>query len=887
MPTTHASWTSPLLELLFEEAGAARCLVAPDGSVVRVNSEWLRSTGCTADDVIGVEALDLFPELRETAIALHARATAGHHVELPRHARRVHGRDVWWEGGIDPVPMEGGAGLLITAREVDAPSGGEPGLRQRRPYADPACGSVFDVVNDAIFVHDPVTGVVLDVNRTAEEMFETTRDVIRSCGVEGLSLGEPPYAASEAHALIQAASEGKAQLFEWRAKTWTGRPLWVEVNLKRVSADGCDRLIAVVRDITQRKRSEEALRESEHRLRLLANAMPQIVCVLGPDGQPEYVNPAWVGYSGLDLAETRRVGWERVLHPDDLAAARECRARVLMLLAPQEAELRYRAADGSFRWFLGRVAPELSGGRVVRLVGAAMDIEERKRAEQILHEQLALKDQLAKVAESAPGVVCSFRLRPDGTTCLPFSSPAIRDLYGFAADELARDMSPALARTHPDDLPQVQHAIAESGRTMKPWRAIFRYDHPTKGMRWMQGASIPSREPDGSILWHGYVADVTDHRHAVEGLREANERLREADRRKDEFLGMLSHELRNPLAPIRNSVFLLRRSHDPAQAELAIQVIDRQAAHLTRLVDDLLDVTRIARGKIQLRPERIDLRELVMRTGDDFRPVIEERGVAYRVVVPRERVWVRADPTRVAQVIGNLLHNAAKFTRPGQEVALSLEIAAGTARLRVRDTGAGIDPRLLRTIFEPFVQADTSLARTEGGLGLGLALVKGIVELHGGSVRADSAGKGMGTTFSVDLPLAPVEHEQDRAGRPREQSETARRVLIVDDNRDAADSLAQLVRLMGNEADVAYDAVTALAKTRSRLPDVVLCDIGLPGTDGYEVARQIRAFAGPRVRLVAVSGYAQPEDVARATDAGFDAHVAKPADPDRIEQLLR
>jgi PAS domain S-box-containing protein len=626
---------------------------------------------------------------------------------------------------------------------------------------------------------------------------------------------------------------------------------------------------------------------AEEQLRLLTHAMPQIVCVLTPDGEAEWVNPRWVEYSGLDLAATKAAGWPAVLHPDDLQAAVACRRRTLKLRQPQEVELRYRAIDGSYRWFLSRLAPVVEGDRVVRFVGAAMDIEEHKRAARVLEEQLALKDQLAKVAAAVPGVICSYRMRPDGSASMPFSAPGIEDLYGISQAALAADIAPWVARAHPDDLPGVMEEVQRSARTMTPWHAEFRYFHPVKGLRWIEGTSIPTREEDGSLLWHGFVADVTERRRASEALRRSEqelrhladampqlvwtnqpdgridyynrnwceysgmtvadgqdegwtralhpddvaetlerwrrslatgepyeteqrlrsardgtyrwfltravpvrdgdgrivrwfgtatdiqerrqmedalreaqraladqaEQLKEEHRRKDDFLGMLSHELRNPLAPIRNSVFLLRHART-ADADRTLRVIERQTEHLTRLVDDLLDVTRIARGKIQLRRERLDLREVVRRTGEDFRSIFEEHGIAFRVELPERPVQVDADGTRVAQIIGNLLGNAAKFTPGGGEVTLALEPSGDHAIVRVRDSGAGIDPALLPTVFEAFVQGEPTLARSEGGLGLGLALVKGLVELHGGSVRAESAGRGAGAEFTLRLPLA-------------------------------------------------------------------------------------------------------------------------------------
>ncbi len=383
-----------------------------------------------------------------------------------------------------------------------------------------------------------------------------------------------------------------------------------------------------------------------------------------------------------------------------------------------------------------------------------------------------------------------------------------------------------------------------------------------------------------------YAQDITALKTAEEGLRAANERLRETDRRKDEFLAMLSHELRNPLAPIRNAVSILTHaSPSVEQAARAKDVIRRQVDHLARLVDDLLDVTRIARGKIELRREPVDLVAVVQRAAEDHRPLMHERGLSLALELPGAPAWVHGDATRLTQVLGNLLQNAAKFTDRGGRVTVSLTLDGPAAEVRVKDTGIGMDAPLLDRVFDPFVQADQSLARTQGGLGLGLALVKGVAELHGGMVHAESAGPGHGAEFVVRLPL--VDSEQavpgDAHRAPRTQ---ARRVLVVDDNRDAADSLAQILELLGQEADVAYDGPSAIEKARSSPPDVVLCDIGLPGMSGYEVAKALRALLGETVKVFAVSGYARAEDVERAREAGFDGHVAKPPDPESIVRLL-
>jgi PAS domain S-box-containing protein len=370
-------------------------------------------------------------------------------------------------------------------------------------------------------------------------------------------------------------------------------------------------------------------------------------------------------------------------------------------------------------------------------------------------------------------------------------------------------------------------------------------------------------------------------------LRESKERLEETDRRKNEFLAVLSHELRNPLAPIRNSIYILNRAApDGPQAERAKAVIERQVEHITTLVDDLLDVTRIARGKIQLQRSRTDLALLVRRAAEDHAALMAQRGIEFTVEGPREPLWLHGDANRLAQVVGNLLQNAAKFTPREGTVTLSLQVVAGAAELHVRDSGVGMDVDILDRAFEAFVQADRSLARTEGGLGLGLALVKGITELHGGSVRAESAGPGQGSEFVVRLPLREAPAVEAVAAPCSTAHGREHRVLVVDDNVDGAQSLVQVVEMLGHVADVAFDGPTAIAKARLAPPHIVLCDIGLPGLSGYEVAKALRAGSDRAMQLIALTGYAQPEDVQRAIEAGFDRHVAKPVDVAELERLL-
>ncbi len=383
--------------------------------------------------------------------------------------------------------------------------------------------------------------------------------------------------------------------------------------------------------------------------------------------------------------------------------------------------------------------------------------------------------------------------------------------------------------------------------------------------------------------------DVTVRRDLEQQLRDRADRLAEADRRKDEFLAMLAHELRNPLAPIRNSLYVLEVSPgDPQVVDEMRGIMRRQIEHLVRLVDDLLDVSRITRGLIVLRKERFDLAEVVRQAHVDTRRRAEVAGLELLVRLPTAPVPLEADPARIRQVIDNLLGNAMKFTDRGGSIAIAIEsTTSGEVLLSIRDTGIGIDPETLPRIFEAFAQADRSLDRSRGGLGLGLALVHGLIELHGGTIEARSEGLGRGAEFVVRLPALGVVPVPVTTGPEATSTVGRRRVVVIEDHRDAAETLQRMLTLRGYEVAVAYDGPSGLAEIARYHPDAVLCDIGLPGMDGFAVATAIRTDpASSRIRLIALSGYGRDEDVRRALDAGFDGHLVKPADPERLIRAI-
>ena len=627
---------------------------------------------------------------------------------------------------------------------------------------------------------------------------------------------------------------------------------------------------------TAQRRAIDLLRQAEEQYRTLAENAPEVIARFDRDLRHVYVNEYGAKVYGIPAREVIGKSNEELgMPPDKVAFWRRHFEEVLATGEQRTVEFDFESPTFGTQFFSSLFVPERDEtGRVTSILAITRDVTPARRIEQQLREReeryrtlftnMTEGFALGEAIPASDGAAHDVRFLEMNRAFEQQSGLEAEKVLGRSLREVKPDFEPAWIETY--------CAVALGG----PPRRFETYNGELD-----RSFSVHCFRPAPgrfAVLF----SDVTDRRRAEQALREA-------DRRKDEFLGMLSHELRNPLAPIRNALYILEHADATGpQARRAKEVANRQILHLARLVDDLLDVTRIARGKIRLHFEDLDLAALVRRTGDDHRAGMRERGLAFEVHGPTHGILVHGDETRLAQVLGNLLHNAAKFTPAGGRVALSVGADEERVVVHVRDSGAGIEPEILQQVFEPFVQGQQTLARSEGGLGLGLSLVKGLVALHGGTVQVVSEGAGRGTDFEFTLPRA---HPVSEARVAEEESTAAaagpRLVLVVDDNRDAAETLAQIVELLGHRVDVAHDGAEALAKTDARRPDVVLCDIGLPGMDGYEVARQLRARHGDAIRLVAVSGYAQQEDLALATRAGFDGHLAKPVDPARIEDVLR
>jgi PAS domain S-box-containing protein len=668
----------------------------------------------------------------------------------------------------------------------------------------------------------------------------------------------------------------------------------------------------------ERRQFEQKLAEENARFRALTEHSSDAVSLIHPDGTVVYNSPSTRRILGYEPDEfLRRNGFELV-HPDD----RETIRRRLAELTDQPGipimvELRVRHKDGSWRWVECVGTNLLGEPAVAAIVVNFRDSTERRQATEALRHS---EHRFAQFMRYLPGLawikdLAGRYVYVNESAETTFGMPRAQ-LYGQTDEDIFPPEVAAQFREND------QRALGSAMGV----QVIETLTHEDGILHHSLVAKFPIPGPNGEPnLVGGMAVDITEQKRAQAVLEEA-------DRRKDEFLAMLAHELRNPLASIRNAVHILRllteapprplRPASPAaqpgdpNLRQARDTIERQVQHLTRLVDDLLDVSRIQRGKVVLRFERLDVAELARITTEDHRPAIEQAGLVLDLKLPSGPVWVQGDPTRLTQVLGNLLQNAVKFSDRGGQVAVQVTVeprphkAEATtgkgpvqAVLSVRDTGVGIEQAMLSRVFETFSQADRSLERSKGGLGLGLALVKGLVELHGGEVHATSAGPGRGAAFIVRLPSQPelggpgepMALSKQSAGAPRPQRADAAqpaskrcRVLVVEDNKDAADSLRTLLELFGHEVAVACSGLVGVQMAISWQPDVVLCDIGLPGLDGYAVVSALRRNpVTAKARVIAVTGYGADADRLRSREAGFDLHLTKPVDPDELLALFR
>jgi PAS domain S-box-containing protein len=677
-----------------------------------------------------------------------------------------------------------------------------------------------------------------------------------------------------------------------------GRKLGAVVSMHDVTSRH-EALAAREAAAAEQIRREEAeaaaalIRESQERVTLATDAARLGIWVWDADGD----RLGWENerlYSLFGVLPGEQPGGvqafiDEFMHPDDKEAFEQAMAFTACIGTRLHFEGRFiRRGDGAPRWIeLTGVLQAAGGSSPRRILGTAVDITERKHAEEELRRG---EERYRTLFESIDEGFCVVEM--------------IYDDAGKPVDYRFLEMNPAFAKQTglvralghrvTELVPHhEQHWFDIYGRVAATGEAV-RFDNEAKGLdRWFDVYATRLGGPESrkvAVLFN----DITERRHDEENLRRLAAELAETDRRKTEFLATLAHELRNPLAPISNGLQLLRMSENQPEAQRkARDMMERQLKHMVHLVDDLLDIARISSNKVELRRERQDIETIMSSAVETSMPLVTAGGHTLEIRMPEKTLQVMGDPTRLGQVVSNLLNNAAKYTPPGGCIVLEGRREGDEAVISVTDNGVGIATDALENVFEMFTQVGRSRDRSQGGLGIGLALVTRLVELHGGTVKAESGGPGTGSVFTVRLPLADSAGAHAPAPAPTLAAEAsvpaiqALRILVVDDNADAADSLASLLEFEGHSTRVAHDADAALGAAHEFRPDIVFLDIGMPGKDGYQVARELRDAVETRdAVLVALTGWGAAEDRLRTRKAGFDHHLTKPAGLDSVEALL-
>lgn len=634
----------------------------------------------------------------------------------------------------------------------------------------------------------------------------------------------------------------------------------------------------ILQDITARRQAELRLQHSARRYQLLTEVVPLLVWMSDPVGKQIYTNRHWLKYTGLPGAAIRGLGWLRLVHPQDrrnaLLQFREAHRRA----GHYEAEFRLRrAGDGAYRWHLARaLALRDEEGQARQWLGVAMDIHDRKCAEDKLRHTERLFLALDEAIDY--GVwVCTGELKN------VYASESFLKLVGMSAEELHGEGWERLLS--PEQLAETKAEWARNAHAGTIWDKELRARGADGRWHDILTRGAPVRGDNGEIeFWVGISLDISR-------IKAAEQTLIEEGRRKNAFIAMLAHELRNPMTPILTAAQLLRRAgaSDATLAEWAGETIETQVTHLTRLVNDLLDVSRHAQGRLKLESAPVDLRTVVTQAVETAQPNIQQRQQTLVTAGTDEPLWVVGDRARLVQVLGNLLLNASKFTPAHGRIECRLEHAAEAALITVRDNGIGMHPDLLSSIFEPFVQLRAADDPARGGLGIGLALVRSLVELHGGKVHAHSEGEGCGSTFTVRLPylIEPPLPKDTGGGLVTPVNHERNRILLVDDNPDILEALALLLRGHGYQVEAAADGELAVTIAKRFLPHTALIDLGLPSIDGYEVARRLRALPElTGLRLAAMTGYGRPRDEHYARAQGFDHYLIKPVDAGQLLGIL-
>jgi len=758
------------------------------------------------------------------------------------------------------------------------------------PHFDPLASAFLEAMAAGLWIADP-EGRILEVNSAYCKMSGYDREALVRMHIWDLEAKEDSEAVRDRLRLLK---ETRSDHFESRHRRKGGTVFDVEIQLTWIDSEG-GRVAAYCTDISARKAKEQAIYDNEDRLRLALNGAKAGAWTWNLRTGTFLWSPENFDLYGIDPSHgaPNYEEWKGYLHPEDRMIAEQAIRNAIDPRSPEKRlgpRLSHQGGDRRSpeyrvefrvlhprhrpRWILaiGRI-DRGADGTPLRLSGLHLDITDRKRIEESITENEKCWRELA---EAMPQLVWTA------------DTEGVVDYYNRRHEEFCDPNPNASAPWQPILHPEDRWKTAETWRRAIQTGASYEIEHRIQrsdgSFRWYLTRAVPVHNVGGHVVkWYGTSTDV-DARYRAE------EELKTADRRKDEFLAMLAHELRNPLAPIRNAVHImgLLDLQNP-KLKWVREVIDRQVRHLARLVDDLLDISRIVRGKITLRKERAELAHLVQQAREATRPIIESRKHRLTVKLPAYPVILEGDVIRLTQVLQNLLDNSAKYTQENGEIELIAVAGRRELTITVRDNGIGISQDLLPRVFDLFQQGERGLDRAQGGLGIGLTLVQRLIKLHGGQISVASGGYGQGTAFTIQLPLPEISPAALHATETNTQGklEGGLRILLVEDDAVVAETTVLWLSMEGHEVLVANTGEAALEKILPFQPHVVLLDIGLPGIDGYTTAERIRALPGGEgPYLVAVTGYGHEEAQTRSRAAGFDYHLVKPVEPAALNALL-
>lgn len=941
------------LEAMLESLSDAFCAVDRQWRITWLNGravELLAPLGRGRADLVGADLWREFPELRGSTLgAAYARAMETNvTVTQEFYFARI---QAWFEVRVYPSPE----GLALYFQDISSRKADRQALLDGNARLQLAlsAGGLGDWRWDA--ASDRIT-----LGGRAARMLGLPAETPLQWQALRTQLDEPDRERVR-RAFLQAFATDSELDVECRLVPAQDAPRWVSLVGRADYADPARRtgvlgITGVAQDITVRKNTEDNLRQSEEMLRAMANSIPQLAWMAQADGAVVWLNERWCEYTGTTAEQAAGWGWEQFVDPDSLPAVREHWQESLRSGEPFSMEYPIRGADGKFRWFLTRTtAVRDRNGLVVRWFGTSTDVDEVKRAEQALREEshflellnstggaLAstrdLRSLLQTATDAAAGIAGArfgaffyhgehatnriFTLYTmSGATPAEFESfgePRATALFGPSLDASglvrADDIGhPARASSRPPYFglaaghPAVRSylavpVVARSGEML----GTMYFGHPEPGVfterteRIVAGVAAQAAVAiDNTRLYEAAQRSAEERKVLLEREREARAEAERSSQMKDEFLATLSHELRTPLSAILGWAQVLRRgSRGEADLARGLQTIERNARAQAQLIEDLLDMSRITSGKVLLDMQVLAPASFIDAAIETVRPAADARNIRLEKHYEPGVGMVAGDPARLQQVIWNLLSNAIKFTPPGGAVSVWVRRVGAHARIAVRDSGIGIKPEFITHVFERFRQADASTTRRHGGLGLGLSIVKHLVEQHGGTVRAESEGEGMGACFTIELPLARDQSLASRSGRAGQQplpapatpdmavlDLTGTDVLVVDDDRDARELMARILSDCHATVRVAGGAREALDMVARRAPHILISDLGMPEVDGFELLARVRALGrerGGNVPAIALTAFARSEDRLRALEAGFSAHISKPVEPSEL-----